>query len=283
MPDIDMKLLRSFLSVAAERNFSRAADRLGYSQGTLSLRIQNLERMLDIRLFNRDYHSVELTLAGRELLPQVQILVDQHDMLFDRIHGSKVAGSVKLGIAEDYVQTTLSRLMRVVGGSFPSIELNTTAMLSARLSSLVEARGLDLAIVSLPTPLSQATVLSRPRLVWVAAPDFVADPSKPWPLALYPAGCVFKAAALAALKQNGIRHREVLNSASGEVIKCAVSSATAISVMAEGTVPNDFVVLDKAAGLPDLPDTCIQLLERADGLSRAAQHVKASIVKLVGA
>lgn len=46
MADIDVKLLCSFLSVAAEGSFSRAAERVGCSQPTISLRIQTLERIL---------------------------------------------------------------------------------------------------------------------------------------------------------------------------------------------------------------------------------------------
>ncbi|MBS3651673.1 LysR family transcriptional regulator [Pseudaminobacter sp. 19-2017] len=283
MADIDMKLLRSFLSVATERNFSRAADRLGCSQATVSLRIKNLEGTLGRKLFDRGYHLVELSQAGRDLLPQVQIIVDHHDMLFDGMKRGKITGTVKLGVAEDYVQPILSRLMRVVETSLPGVELSITSMLSAKLANMVEARNLDLAIVTLPTQKSHSTVLSCPRLVWVAAEDFVIDRTKPWPLAFYPEGCVFRAAAMGALGREGVKFREFLNSASGEVIKCAVSSGTAVTVMAEGTIPHGFIALPKDSGLPELPNTCIQLLERADGLSKAAQRLKVSIMKLLGA
>lgn len=282
MADIDMKLLRSFLAVAAEKNFSRAAERLGCSQATISLRIQNLERMLGERLFDRSYHHVELSQTGRELAPKVQIIVDQHDTLFDGIGRGKTAGRVRLGIAEDYVQPILSRLMRVIETSFPAIELSITSQLSARLAGQIEARSLDLAIVTLPDEQAVSTVLSRPKLRWVAADDFVSAGREVWPLAFYPEGCVFRAAALEALAADGLKYRELLATASGEVIKSAVSSGAAVTVMAEGTIPQGFATLNREAGLPDLPDTCIQLIEREDGLSKASRQVKLSIMKLLG-
>jgi len=52
--------------------------------------------------------------------------------------------------------------------------------------------------------------------------------------------------------------------------------------MAEGTVPSGFSALSAKAGLPDLPHSCIQLVEREDGLSKAAEQVKVSIMKLLG-
>ena len=67
MHDIDTKLLRSFLTVTAERSFSRAATRLGCSQATMSQRILQLESLLGVALFRRDYHDVTLTPAGQDL------------------------------------------------------------------------------------------------------------------------------------------------------------------------------------------------------------------------
>ncbi|MEQ1956844.1 LysR family transcriptional regulator [Mesorhizobium sp. CN2-181] len=94
---------------STERKFSRAAERLGCSQATVTLRIQGLERILGEKLFDRTYHQVKLSLAGRDILPRVQTIVDQHDMLFDGFWRGKVTGKVRLGIAKDYVQPILSR------------------------------------------------------------------------------------------------------------------------------------------------------------------------------
>ena len=100
-------------------------------------------------------------------------------------------------------------------------------------------------------------------------------------MASYAEGCAFQAAAVAALKEHGQVYREVLTTASGEVIKSAISLGTAITVMAERTVPPNFTILPAKFGLPDLPHGCIEIVEREDGLSRAAQQVKNSIMKLI--
>ncbi|MCP8897113.1 LysR family transcriptional regulator [Shinella daejeonensis] len=282
MIDLDMRLLRSFVSVAAERNFSRAAERLNCSQATVSLRIKSLEETFGHPLFNRGYHLVELSAAGKEVLPQAQLILDHHDALIDKMRSGNVAGTVNLGIAEDYGEPFLSRLMRVVDSSFPGIELNVICQMSIRLQKLLESRKVDLAIVTLPNQNDHSTLLSRPKLVWVSSRDYVVDRKKPWPMAFYAEGCAFRAEAVAALTEHGHAYREVLTTASGEVIKSAVSSGTAITVMAEGTIPPGFSVLPAKTGLPDLPHSCIQLVEREDGLSKAAQQVKASIMKLLG-
>ncbi|WP_329295172.1 LysR family transcriptional regulator [Streptomyces sp. NBC_01455] len=61
--------LRYFVAVAEELNFSAAARRLHMATSPLSQRIKDLERELDLRLFERDTHSVTLTPGGEALLP----------------------------------------------------------------------------------------------------------------------------------------------------------------------------------------------------------------------
>ena len=101
MIDIDTKLLRSFLSVATEKSFSTAAERLGCSQGTMSVRIRTLEDELGQRLFDRGRHNLKLTAAGRDLMPHAQTLVDMHDRLVDRAAARRVSGRVRLGVSEN--------------------------------------------------------------------------------------------------------------------------------------------------------------------------------------
>ena len=271
MHDIDTKLLRSFLTVTAERSFSRAATRLGCSQATMSQRILQLESLLGVALFRRDYHDVTLTPAGQDLRAEAQVVVDAHDGLIARVTRGRVAGSVRLGIAEDYVLPMLPQLLRSLRQRLPGVEISVLTGLSRDLCRQVEARTLDMAVVTLPEILPMATVLTKPQLLWVAAPSFEIPEDGVLPLALFPEGCAFRAAALPRLTQP---HRLALVSASGQVIHAAVVAGLAATVMAAGTVPQDLAPL---SGLPELPLTCIQIVTRAQGLSPAAEAVRALV------
>ena len=83
MRDVETRLLRSFIVVAAKQSVSQGAKRLGWSQGTMSLRISKLEEDLGLQLFKRGRYNFKLTPAGRDLLPDAQALLDMHDRLFD--------------------------------------------------------------------------------------------------------------------------------------------------------------------------------------------------------
>ena len=163
MLDIDTKLLRSFLSVASEKSFSTAADRLGCTQGTMSVRIRTLEDLLGQRLFERSWHNLKLTAAGRDLLPNAQSVVDMHDRLIDRASGRQDSGRVRLGVGEGNDVSLLSRLRQRIGDDYANMELDIVCRPGRVLAELISAGELDIAIVALVEATKPATVLSRPR------------------------------------------------------------------------------------------------------------------------
>jgi epsilon-lactone hydrolase len=79
-PDgIEFRHLRSFVAVAEELNFGRAASRLYVSQPALSRQIRALERLVGCALLRRSTHQVELTLAGEALLDRAHRLLHEVD------------------------------------------------------------------------------------------------------------------------------------------------------------------------------------------------------------
>jgi DNA-binding transcriptional LysR family regulator len=66
---MELRELAAFREVAQQSSFTRAANRLGYAQSTVTAQIQSLERDLGARLLDRLPRSVVLTEAGRALLP----------------------------------------------------------------------------------------------------------------------------------------------------------------------------------------------------------------------
>src|SRR6266511_3363230 len=96
-PDaIELRHLRSFVAVAEELNFGRAASRLYLSQPALSRQIRALERLVGCDLLRRSTHRVELTLAGNALLDRARELLSAVDeaVATTRSVGGELAGRI---------------------------------------------------------------------------------------------------------------------------------------------------------------------------------------------
>ena len=278
MQDIDTRLLRSFIAVAAEQSVSMAAKRLGCSQGTMSLRIRKLEEQIGLRLFDRGRYNLKLTAAGRDLLPDAQALVDMHDRIFDHARVKLASGMVRLGVGEGCDFGLLPKLLRRVQDHYAAIELSIHCELGQELQSRIQSRELELAIVALPEQIPSATVLARPRIQWVASPEFPFDKHAVIPIACFPEGCFFRVAGIAALENREIAYREALSSPSEEAIHQAVRAGVGITMMAEGTVPGDLRAIVRPSLLPAIGAACIQLLESSSELSDAALAIKREII-----
>ncbi len=97
----EIRSLRCLIVLAKRLNYSRAADELGLSQPALSRTIQNLERQLNLRLFDRDRSGVRPTPQGRMFIEKAAILVaDLDDMVRKaQLAASGEAGIVRIGMA----------------------------------------------------------------------------------------------------------------------------------------------------------------------------------------
>jgi len=137
---MNLTRLRYFVVVAEELHFGRAAERLHMAQPPLSQQIRQLEHELGSDLFDRTTRRVELTGAGRTLLPQARRLLAQADAV-DRLmieHRSGGAGELRLGFVDSASYEMMPRLLRAHRERHPGItfELHSMSSEAQRLALL---------------------------------------------------------------------------------------------------------------------------------------------------
>src|SRR3982074_698389 len=99
---MELRHLETFVAVAEERSFSRAADRLHVVQSAVSTTIRNLEREWGVALFHRTIHHLALSDDGRAMLPEASAAVPAPESAahaVDAVRGV-LGGTIRLGIMQ---------------------------------------------------------------------------------------------------------------------------------------------------------------------------------------
>ncbi|MGC2945592.1 LysR substrate-binding domain-containing protein [Burkholderia ambifaria] len=181
-PTPDLRQWRYFVTVADERHFGRAAERLSMTQPPLSQAIRALEEALGVALFVRTKRSVALTAVGAALLPDVRRLLASADALppLARRLARGEAGSLSLAFVSTADYGLLPSLLRAFGARYPQVRLQLAEATSdVQIDELVAGR-IDAGLVIPPVPprhaagLSYLPVVREPLVVAMpaaAAPD----------------------------------------------------------------------------------------------------------------
>jgi DNA-binding transcriptional LysR family regulator len=240
---IDGRAWRQFVAVAELLHFSRAAERLGMTQPPLTMAIQQLERRLDVRLFQRSRRSVALTPAGAALLGPVREWLAQGEALTARARAaaSGEVGRLRLGFVSTLGFGPLPGWLRAFRERYPGIEialreattdvqreafaqgeLDAGFMLHASgIAAGLEAQGLCTLRVAeealvLALPESHALAVA-PTLGRAAMPRLLAEPLVIFPRAVAPSlfdavlACYHRHGAVPGIAQEAIQMQTIVN------------------------------------------------------------------------
>jgi DNA-binding transcriptional LysR family regulator len=136
----DASDLLAFLAVARERNFTRAAAKLGMTQSALSQIIRNLEERIGVRLLNRTTRSVTPTQAGERLFLKIGPKFDDMDSELAALGElrEKPAGTIRITATEYAVQAILMPALSRLLPDYPDISVE--AIVDYGLTNIVAAQ-----------------------------------------------------------------------------------------------------------------------------------------------
>jgi DNA-binding transcriptional LysR family regulator len=145
---IELRWLRSFVAVADEMHFSRAARRLRLAQSALTAQIRQLEGEIGSLLFERTNRMRGLTIAGQALLAEARALVERSDSLPRIVQQASLGetGLLRLGVIPPAATTTVARSLRRFVKEYPGIELAVRQGGQDRLTDELLTGDIDLVI-----------------------------------------------------------------------------------------------------------------------------------------
>jgi DNA-binding transcriptional LysR family regulator len=146
--------LESFVAVAEELHYRRAAERLSMTQPPLSRRIQLLERELGVELFDRTGRAVRLTAAGRAFLVDARRLLGgaERAALAVRRAGAGEAGIVTLGFTATTAYSFLEMVLTTIRERLPRVDVVLREQVSGAQIEGLRTGDLDVGLVRPPVP-----------------------------------------------------------------------------------------------------------------------------------
>ena len=175
---LDTESLHAFIAVAQNASFSLAAQQLHLTQPAVSKRIAGLEQSLAVRLFDRLGRQVQLTEAGRTLLPRAQqILQELRDCrrALSNLSG-QVTGRLIIATSHHIGLHHLPPLLRSYVEQFAQVQLDLRFTDSELACDMVEHGEAELGIITLP-PQAHSRLIIQP--VWDDPLAVMVNPEHP--------------------------------------------------------------------------------------------------------
>lgn len=171
---MNLSQIRTFVAVVEHASFSAAARALGLSQPAVTMQVQALESDLGVTLLDRRYRKVELTEAGRALLPHARTLmaeVDDTRQELDSLSGT-VSGRLTVAASTTPGQYVLPRLLGGFLRKYPDVGVTLRVFDSSDVVSRVESGEAHLGMTGAEVPGARVTFdrLGSDDLVLVCPP-----------------------------------------------------------------------------------------------------------------
>lgn len=119
---MDIRELRTFKTISETRNFSKAAEILGYTQSTVSMQIKNLETELGTKLFEYKKRQVTITDSGLNLLPLIEKTLDDFSKI-KQWNQTEETGILKIAAPESLTITMVAPMLKVFKKQYPNVQI----------------------------------------------------------------------------------------------------------------------------------------------------------------
>lgn len=122
---MDIKYLKTFKTILEAGSFQKAAEQLNYAQSTVTLQIHLIEQELSVKLFEKIGRKMELTQAGRELLPYIDtILETARQMEYCCRSEGELTGTLRVAMPETLLTYQMQPVLKKFHEQAPDVRLS---------------------------------------------------------------------------------------------------------------------------------------------------------------
>ena len=141
---MEIRNLATFVRIAEIQSFSKTADQLGYSQSAVTMQIKQLEKELNVVLFDRIGKQVRLTQAGDRLLPCALDILNSVRMAESIVkEPEQISGTLRIGTCESYVIGLLPPILMDFHRICPRVEIRIQTAFVSNLIQMLQQNDID--------------------------------------------------------------------------------------------------------------------------------------------
>ncbi|MEG0924310.1 MAG: LysR family transcriptional regulator [Anaerovoracaceae bacterium] len=142
---MEIRTLTTFVKIAELKNFSKAAEALGYSQSAVSMQIGQLEKELDVKLFDRIGKTIQLTEKGKELFGSArQILAMTEEAKKNIKEIPAVSGTLRIAMAESISIFLFYEVIKEYSALYPEVEVTIKTGVTDEMLAMLYHNEVDL-------------------------------------------------------------------------------------------------------------------------------------------
>ncbi len=280
--NLDMDVLRTFVTGVAMGSFAKAADRLGRSQSAISTQLRKLEDQTGKVLFRKSGRGLVLTVDGETLLTYARRILDMNDEVLDSLHGQDMEGWVRLGIPQDFAETWLPAVLGRFARTHPKVRIKVYAEHRATLIRRLRNDELDLALLwGSGIEGGTSRLLTNFPVRWIGLPNWpgmTALAGEPLSLVAFEEPCLFLDACRTVLDKANIPWRIGFSSGSVASHWAAVQAGLGIAMRTTVAMPAYLSALDpQRVGLPPLHEMPV-VIQTASATPDPATQLLAEII-----
>jgi DNA-binding transcriptional LysR family regulator len=245
---MELRNLKTFQVVAEELNITKAAKRLKYTQPTITLQMQSLEKELNHTLLTRVGKKTLLTTAGKKLKAHVDHLFDLIEKIeIDMEELREPTGVLTIAASEYYCTRHLSPLIRTYMEMNPNVRVRLLPLNSVHAIQSVRDCVAEIAIIASPCNETdiRKTYLEEEQTFLVASSDISRGKGihkilSEYPFISYDNNCSFSNIIDQFFKKGGFHpHTTIMVGGSDEMIKRAVLNGTGYAILGENVIKNE--------------------------------------------
>ncbi len=142
---MDFKKLETFIQVAEQGSFTKAAEKLGYTQSAVSFQIKQLEENLNTVLFERINHNIKLTPKGRDILNLAHKMIAlAGDIEKTASETNEIRGTVRIAMADSLCHFIFWDNFSSFHKLYPNIKLKVISTSTEEMFRLAKQNDIDL-------------------------------------------------------------------------------------------------------------------------------------------